>query len=210
MNRQVILIGGAPTAGKSFMAQQLSKHLNIPWISTDQIREFMRTTVNEKDFPALFISKEYTAESFLNKFSAEEIVNQEIDEAEATWTGVKWFIEKDDAWENGFIIEGIGILPHLIAKDFKDKKEVKAVFLVDEDVDRVRDVVFNRGVWDDASTYSDDVKEKEVDWVLLFNKLIKTEAEKNGYPVISVNKHNDDFQTLLKALEMRLIIQING
>ncbi len=201
--KKIILIGGAPTTGKSTMAQNLSKHLNLPWISTDQIRDLMRATVNEKDFPVLFISKEHTAESFLNKYSVEEIVQEEMDEAEAVWSGVKWFIEKDYTWEDGFIIEGVSLLPHLIAGDFKNKENLKAVFLVDEDEIRVRDIVFNRGLWGDANTYSDDVKEKEVEWALLFSHKLKKEAEEYGYPLVEVKKHEDDLKVVLEALKLK-------
>ncbi len=37
------LIGGAPTVGKSTIAAPLAAHLNLPWISTDRIRDIMRT-----------------------------------------------------------------------------------------------------------------------------------------------------------------------
>jgi 2-phosphoglycerate kinase len=200
--KKIILIGGSPTAGKSTITKQLSKYLGIPWISTDQIRDLMRTTVNENDFPVLFHTKDHTAESYLKKYSVEEIVDEEKAEAEAVWVGVKWFIENDYTWEDGFIIEGVGILPHLVARDFKKKTEIKSVFLVDEDSARIRDVVFNRGLWADASTYSDEVKEKEVEWVMLFGHNLKAETEKYDYPLISICKQKEDFQALLKVLEL--------
>jgi 2-phosphoglycerate kinase len=49
--RQIILIGGAPTVGKTSIAKLLSKHLGIPWISTDMIREIMRGTVDNEELP---------------------------------------------------------------------------------------------------------------------------------------------------------------
>ena len=45
MKKEIILIGGAPTIGKSFLAKKLSEEMKIPWISTDTIREFMREVV---------------------------------------------------------------------------------------------------------------------------------------------------------------------
>jgi len=35
--KKIILIGGAPTAGKSYVAEKIAKELGIPWISTDTI-----------------------------------------------------------------------------------------------------------------------------------------------------------------------------
>ena len=110
--------------------------------------------------------------------------------------------EDDYTWKRGFVVEGVNILPHLVAKDFNNDLNIKAVFLVDEDADRTRHVVFTRGLWDDAHTYSDDVKEKEVEWSLLFSHKIKIEAEKHGYPCVEVTKNNNDLESVLKVLEL--------
>jgi 2-phosphoglycerate kinase len=37
------LIGGAPTVGKSTVAAALAAHLDLPWISTDQIRDILQS-----------------------------------------------------------------------------------------------------------------------------------------------------------------------
>lgn len=196
----LILIGGAPTAGKSTAAQLLSKHLDIPWVSTDQIREVMRETVNPQEYPAIFNTRKYNAEQFLNTFSAEEIVAMEMKESEETWKGVQAFIHGAYPWKN-FIIEGIGILPHL-AHELEENECVRAVFLVDEDADRIRDVVFKRGLWDEAKSYSDSLKEKEVEWALLFSHILKKEVEKFGYPWVEVSKSEQDLGKILSALKI--------
>jgi len=176
--------------------------LNIPWISTDQIREIMRLVAKREDHPKLFTPEGYTAEQFLTEFSAEQISDMEMEQGEAVWPGIKKFIEDDYTQGKGFVMEGISILPHLIAKDFKDNKHIKPVFLVDEDADRIRNVVFTRGLWNDAYTYSDNVKEKEVEWALLFSHKLKVEVEKYGYPWVEVRKSNDDIKVVLKALRL--------
>jgi 2-phosphoglycerate kinase len=197
---KIILIGGAPTVGKSTMAALVSRKLNIPWISTDQIREIMRVTARREDIPKLFTPEGYTAEKFLTEFSAEQIVQMEIEQGEAVWAGIKKLIEDDYTWRDGFIIEGVGILPRLVKKDFGDSKNVRAVFLIDEDEDRTREVVFSRGLWDDARTYLDDVKEKEVEWSTLFSRKMKVEAERYSYPYVEVSKNNNDIDAVLKAI----------
>lgn len=199
--RNIILIGGAPTAGKSTMARLLSERLGIPWISTDQIRRIMRVAARREDTPNLFTPEGYTAERFLTEFSAEEIVRMEMEQGEAVWAGVKKFIEEGYPWNGRFIIEGVHILPHLITRDFGDNQDIRSVFFVDEDADRIRDVVFTRGLWDDARTYSDDVKEKEIEWALLFSNKIKAEAEEYGYPCVEVTKSHDDVDAVLRLLE---------
>ncbi|MCB0318183.1 MAG: hypothetical protein KDD56_05455, partial [Bdellovibrionales bacterium] len=142
MMRRIILIGGAPTVGKSTLARSLSKKLDLPWISTDHLRTVMRAVANPLDLPKLFTPESHSAEAFFDKFSAQEVVQIELDQGEAAWPGICEFIKLDYCWSEGFIIEGVNILPHLVAKNFKDSKEVKAVFLVDGDRERTRDIIF--------------------------------------------------------------------
>jgi len=200
--RKVILIGGAPTTGKSTLASLMSERLSLPWISTDQIRELMKAVVDRDKFPKLFDTEGYDARRFLTEFSAEEIADMQMEQGEATWVGIRKFIEDDYNWGKGSIIEGVNILPHLVARDFKDKKEIKAIFLVDEDADRMKEVIYTRGLWDDAETYPDDLKEKEVEWATLFSHKLKLEVEKYGFPYIEVQKNEDDLERVLKILNM--------
>lgn len=174
--------------------------MGLPWISTDQIRNIMRAVVSRRSFPKLFNPEKYDAERFLTEFSAEQIVQREFEQGEAAWVGIKDFIENDYTWTKGFVVEGINILPHLVTKDFKNYKNIKSVFLVDEDADRIREVVFTRGLWGDAKDYPDYVKEKEVEWSLLFSHKIKEEAQKYSYPVLKVEKDSNDLQSVLNVL----------
>ncbi len=200
INKKIILIGGAPTTGKSTIAKLISKKFGLPCISTDQLREIIRVTANEKDYPALFLTRKYTAEQFLNKFSAEETVELEMNQGVEIWTTIKKFIEEDSTWKDGFIIEGISILPELVARDFKDNKNIRTIFFIDEDTDRIRDVIFKRGLYAKADTYPDDLKEKEVKWALLFSNRIKQQAQKFNYPFIEISKNKDDLNLVLKSI----------
>ena len=66
------------------------------------------------------------------------------------------------------------------------RKDVKVLFLIDEDIDRVRKTIFTRGLWDSAEKYPHSVKEKEVEWIIEFNEFIKRESKKYGFPVVSI------------------------
>ena len=200
--RKIILIGGAPTTGKSTLAALVAKHLKLPWISTDQIRETMRLVARREDYPKLFNPEGYDAQKFLTEFSASQIADMKLEQGEAVWPGIKKFIEDDYTWKEGFVMEGVNILPHLIAKDFANNKQIKSIFLVDEDVNRIRDVIYNRGLWDDACEYSDDLKPKEIEWVLDFSHKLKARVEKYSYPWLEVKKKDDDFQAVLSAIEL--------
>jgi 2-phosphoglycerate kinase len=188
MPRIVILIGGAPTVGKSTMAQLLSHRLSLPWISTDQIREVMQTVADEAQHPKLFNAGHTEAETFLNAYMPEQIADMELEQGEAVWAGVIKFIENDYTWKDGFIMEGVGILPKLVAT-IQDN-DVKSIFLIDRNEERMKNVIYARGLWGDADTYPDYLKEKEVHWATLFSHKLEKEARRYGLSVVEVEKNS--------------------
>ncbi len=200
---KIILIGGSPTAGKSYTARRIAEDLKLPWISTDTIREQMRKLVGKKDYPSLFLHADSTSEmgvDFLNNNSPNEIVEIVNKEGEDVWKGVKALIETDYVW-GSYIIEGVAIIPKLVLEFAKKNKNVNVLFLVDEDINRVRDTIFTRGLWNEAKTYPDDVKEKEVEWVIEFNEYIKKEAKKYGFPVVNVGNRMDYINEVKKLID---------
>jgi len=201
-DKQIILIGGAPTTGKSTVAQSLAKKLDLPWLSTDQIRNTMRVVADKDKYPNLF-NGGLDAETFLTSFTASEIVDKEIAQSEAAWLGIKAFIEEDYTWPKGFIIEGVNILPHLLARDFGDSSNVTAVFLIDRDNERMRKVIYERGLWADAHEYPDYVKEKEMEWATLFGERLEEATKGHNFPLIEIHKNEDDAHRVLSALKAR-------
>jgi len=202
--KKVFLIGGSPTAGKSYITKRIAKELGIPWISTDTIREQMRELVRKEDYPMLFLHYKASPEmgvKFLTRNSAKEIVDIVNREGKDVWKGIKALIETDYNWDS-YIIEGVAIIPNLISDFIKNKKNIKILFLVDEDKNRIRKTIFTRGLWDEANKYPHDVKEKEVEWVIEFNNFIKKEAKKYGFPVVSVGNRKDYIKKIKKLLKL--------
>lgn len=196
-HKQIYLIGGAPTLGKSTLAQMLSQYLGIPWISTDQIRDIMRHAAKREDIPQLFPMEDYSAERFFATFSPPEIVQMEIKQGEAAWTGIVEFIENDYTWSDGFIIEGVNILPHLVHRDFAERSNIKTIFVKRSCTESIRKVIFERGI---CNTDSFKIKQKEIEWVILFDEKIQQQAAEYGFRLLEMNKNEDDFNNLLHLL----------
>ncbi len=203
MNK-IILIGGSPTAGKSYTARKLSEELKLPWISTDTIREQMRSIVRKEDYPNLFHHADARADvavEFLTHNTAQEIVKHQNTESADVWKCVAGLINGDYSWED-FIIEGVAILPEFVAtQNWEIEKEIKTIFLVDEDRERVRNTIFNCGLWDNADKYPDSVKEKEVEWVFAFNDYIKEEARKHNMPVVFIGNRKNYINEIVKLIK---------
>lgn len=197
--RFVILLGGAPTTGKSTLAKKLSDHFDVPWISTDQIRKVLQATVSREKYPDLF-NAEMSAEEFLQRFPKEKIVEMENAQSKAIWDALAIFINDPYPWKS-LIVEGVAILPEFV-NNLKTDKKIIPLFLVDEDEDRMRQVIYNRGLFAAAKDYSDSVKEKEVEWCVEFSQQLKEECSKYGLNTIEVNKSDDDFDQIIKLINL--------
>jgi hypothetical protein len=108
----------------------------------------------------------------------------------AAWAGNKKLIEDDYTWRQGFIVEGVNILPELIPT-LETSSDIRPIFLIDDSEERMREVVFGRGLWEDAHKYPDDVKEKEVEWATIFSKRLEKSALEHGYPVVKIEKNSE-------------------
>lgn len=183
MHKNIILIGGAPTSGKSFIARKLSEELKIPLISTDNIRSFMKEIVNEADCPDLFYFTKQKPDEYLSNTEAQQIVKDQNKESYDVWRGVESFIKTNSNWDS-FIIEGVAILPGFIVKKDFLGKQLKPFFILDDNKERIREVIYGRGLWASAKKYSDDLKPKEIEWVIAFNSWLENELKKYDYPII--------------------------
>lgn len=200
MARMIILIGGMPTTGKTTLARELSRRLALPWLSTDQTRLVMQGVADPKQYPQLLSAHGLSAAEFFQRFSPEEIAEREYMHGIETWPGNKKLIEDDFTWREGFVLEGVNILPSLLPS-LQTASDVRSIFLTDEGDDALRQAIFSRGLYADADTYADELKEYEIMWARLFDQRIQAEAQQYGYPVVRVQKDSEiDMPNVLSAL----------
>ena len=143
--------------------------------------------------PRLFTWESYLEMHSFDGLTADEIVANEFAKAEANWTGVRKLIQEDFTWNDGFIVEGDDILPHLVARDLAGAG-VRAVFIGDHDVERIRNVVRTRGALFDEET--------DVEWALKFSTRLRSEADDHGFAWVDVEKNEHDLARVLSALRL--------
>jgi 2-phosphoglycerate kinase len=170
---KIILIGGPQATGKTTLAKVLSARLNIPWISTDQIRTICGITPKGK-----------------------EVLSEEIENNEEIWKGVERFIKSPFPWE-AVIVEGVAVLPHLVASlDIK----VSSVFIIDTDTKRIAETIYQRSLLPWIKTKTEEQQSRKVAYIIESNNFIKKEAEKYNFPVVEVSKTNQDVEKVLELL----------
>ncbi|MCT4617039.1 MAG: hypothetical protein N4A38_02400 [Candidatus Gracilibacteria bacterium] len=189
--KKIIIIGGAPATGKTTLAKTLSDKFNYPWISTDFIRGWMKTLVSKKDFPNLFNFSDITAEEhYSNNYDIKKSIKSEQKRDADVFKGVKSFISKNKYW-GCFIIEGISIHPKDISQLESQEYKIYPIFLIDENIDRIRDILYSRGLWDKADTYEDWVKEIELEYLIQTNAYYLEECKKLNLPYFKIDKNRE-------------------
>jgi len=159
----IILIGGVAGTGKSILAQGLSKHAGIPWFSTDQIRTILQATMSEE-------------EKADNEQNASKI-----------WKGIVALANRPFPWENGCIIEGIGILQELVARDLKENPAIKAIFLTYKDKEKITEIISERSKLPWIKTKTGEQQKQKVEILIASNKKLTVDAEKFGFPIIEAH-----------------------
>jgi hypothetical protein len=126
----VILIGSASGIGKSTIAAQLAKELNIKHlIESDFIRAVVRGIIGKEYAPALHSSSYDAYKNLRNKSnykSYEELVSAGFDEhASYVIPGLEKIIQRAITDYDDIIIEGVHLVPGLIdIEQFKDYAEI--------------------------------------------------------------------------------------
>ncbi|MCF7815810.1 MAG: hypothetical protein K9M10_02735 [Candidatus Pacebacteria bacterium] len=170
---KIILLGGPQATGKTTLAKELSSRLDVPWISTDQIR---------------------TICGIIPKGT--RLLSEEIENNEEIWKGVERFIKSPFPWE-AVIIEGVAVLPHFVSSlDI----EVSPVFIIDTDAKRIAETIYQRSLLSWINTKTEEQQSKKVADIIEFNNFIKKETQKYNLPIIEVSKSNQDIEKVMELL----------
>ena len=144
----IILIGGATGAGKSTIATQLATRLGITRVvSTDAVREVLRSAFTEEMFPTLYVSS----------FEADRVVRQPIphsgdrliigfrEQAAAVAVGAQALIDRAIDEGTDMILEGAHLVPGFLEGVDSDRAVVVPLVVTIEDEDAHRSHLFSRG-----------------------------------------------------------------
>lgn len=136
----IYLIGGSPRGGKSILSRKLSWKLNVPYLSTDNIRPivmpYFKGKEQKKKFPFESMFDLGAIEKYFLDYTPRQIVNADIVESRTIWPGTKQLISHLLDCKMDYIIEGVHLLPNLV-KVFKSNHNVKILFLTKFDEEKI-------------------------------------------------------------------------
>jgi len=187
----IILIGGTTGVGKSTIATQLAARLGITRIiSTDAIREVMRSLFSERIMPALHTSSFEAHEAVRGPTpkSADRVIVGFEEQTRAVAVAVESLIERSVFEGTDLIIEGAHLVPGFIesppwSPPWEDKAVVIPILITVDDEDVHRSHFFLRG--SEAGQRNVDRYLKSFENIRKVQKYIRQLAVQHDTPVFS-------------------------
>jgi 2-phosphoglycerate kinase len=180
----VLLIGGPSGIGKTTIASQVARRLDVPWLMVDDLRlALMRSGLPIPDNPH--------AEAF-------DPTDGLVAVGEAVSPAIEVVIENHVDQRIPVVIEGDGILPSLFERDSVRARatngRVRAVYLTEPDADALYANLIARG----ADGWRDDLR-----WYArrsaVYGEWLAREAQKRGLPTMRVRPWETVVERILAA-----------
>jgi 2-phosphoglycerate kinase len=193
----IILIGGPTGAGKSTIATQLATRLGITRVvSTDAVREVLRSAFTAEMFPTLYVSS----------FEADRAVRQPIphsgdrliigfrEQAAAVAVGAQALIDRAIEEGTDMILEGAHLVPGFLKGVDSDQAVVVPLLVTVENEDLHRSHLFRRG--GEARNRPEDRYLKGFKKIRRIQQYMVSSARVRGVPTIT----NFDLDTTLSEI----------
>lgn len=195
----IVLIGGATGVGKSTIATQLATRLGITRVvSTDAVREVLRSAFTAEMFPTLY-SSSFEADKGVRQpipHSGDRLIIGFREQAAAVAVGAQALIARAIAEGTDLILEGAHLVPGFLEQAETDEAVIVSLLVIVEDEDLHRSHFYRR---------TRDVRHRPMDrYINNFKKIRRiqkymiTSALMRGVPVIS---HYDLDETLSQTID---------
>ncbi len=174
-SNKVILIGGAPGAGKTTLGSALAVKLGINSLTIDDLVTAVVAVTTPETHPGIHALRKGPHTEYFTNSSVEQLIADATLRHEATWPMVQKLIQKYTYLKRGIVIDGWHMRPERVAQ--LQMKNVWAGWLV---IDPIVLEARERNNGDDFLKGSTDPERMFANFMgrsLWYNDLIKTQAE---------------------------------
>lgn len=144
----IILLGGATGVGKSTIATQLANRLGITRVvSTDAVREVLRSALTPEMFPTLYASS-FEADTAVRQpipHSGDKLIIGFREQAAAVAVGAQALIDRAISEGTDMILEGAHLVPGFLEKAESDRAVIVPLLLTIDEEDVHRSHFYRRG-----------------------------------------------------------------
>lgn len=195
----IILIGGGTGVGKSTIATQLASRLGITRVvSTDAVREVLRSAFTKEMFPTLY-SSSFEADREIRQpipHSGDRLIIGFREQAAAVAVGAQALIDRAIAEGTDMILEGAHLVPGFLEKIENDKGVIVPLLVTIDDEELHRSHFYRRGR--DTGLRGDDRYLNAFKKIRRIQKYMISSAAVRGVPQV---KHYDLDATLTEIID---------
>ncbi|HVM33757.1 MAG TPA: hypothetical protein VM784_00225 [Actinomycetota bacterium] len=195
----IILIGGATGVGKSTIATQLASRLGITRVvSTDAVREVLRSAFTEQMFPTLY-SSSFEADRGVRQpipHSGDRLIIGFREQAAAVAVGAQALIDRAIAEGTDLIIEGAHLVPGFLQGIETDQAVIVSLLVIVDDEDLHKSHFYLRSR--EARQRPSDRYLHAFKKIRRLQKYMMSSALMRGVPVVS---HYDFDATLTQIID---------
>lgn len=128
---KVILIGGAPGAGKTTLGRNLAIKLGITSLTVDDLMTAAKAVTTPDSHPGLHVMSRMHWVDYFTMTAVDQLIDDANIQHEATWPAVEKVIRYHAAsWGSPIVIDGWALRPERVAQ--LDLENVKTFWLVTE------------------------------------------------------------------------------
>ena len=195
----IIMIGGATGAGKSTIATQLATRLGITRVvSTDAVREVLRSALTREMFPTLYASS-FEADKAVRQpipHSGDKLIIGFREQAASVAVGAQALIDRAIAEGTDMILEGAHLVPGFLETIESTEAVIVPLLINVEDEDLHRSHFYRRGR--DTSKRDGDRYLNAFKKIRRIQKYMVNSARMRGVPVI---EHVDLDNSLTEVID---------
>lgn len=195
----IVLLGGSTGVGKSTIATQLAYRLGITRVvSTDAVREVLRSALTEEMFPTLY-SSSFESDKAVRQpipHSGDKLIIGFREQAQAVAVGAQRLIDRAITEGTDMILEGAHLVPGFLESIESDQAVIVPLLITIEDEDLHKSHFYRRGR--DASARPQDRYLQAFKKIRKIQKYMTNSALMRGVPVI---QHYDLDATLSQVID---------
>ncbi len=201
--KRTYFIGGPPRVGKTTLAYKLSEEIKGHVAMTDAIRNSAKKVCEDKSGPLFMINyyNEFSEDQWLERFANNPklVVEDQVNESKAIWRSVVSFCNMFCEDNANHIVEGVAVMPELVAS--MDNKPEHVVFVGNTNEKHVETMLkYGKDnpeqCWMAYLGYSEDRIRAFANYVLHMSLHFKEEAQKYGFSYVELS--DDHFEESLR------------
>lgn len=174
LQSKVVLIGGAPGAGKTTLGFHLARRIGVTSLSADDLMLGAQAVTDEKTHPALHVMRRVPSIDYFTTSSIEQLKDDAKIQHEAVWPIVERVIRVRAESGAGVVIDGWHMTPSFMAglslpsvtcfvvvtaiEVLEERERNNKWFSKSSDPERMLNNFLARSIWSNQAIHADSIK----------------------------------------------------